>query len=192
MARQQSDLRPCRAVRAKLVGHQHSGGETLFLEQLTHQFHGCSLVAPSLHQQVENLTSSSTARHSRNCRPAIIAAISSRCHSTLAEGVDGEVLERTMARTSTPTVARFVGYIEPTLSEQIFDVAIAEHETHIQPNGVPDDRRRKLVAGKRDRHRHHTRKPRRATVAVTEPQRSSPSILTSVPDHSRNSTRSPL
>ena len=29
----------------------------------------------------------------------------------------------------------------PTLSEQIFDVAIAERETHIEPNGVPDDRR---------------------------------------------------
>jgi hypothetical protein len=27
----------------------------LFLEQLTHEFHGCSLVAPSLHKQVENL-----------------------------------------------------------------------------------------------------------------------------------------
>jgi hypothetical protein len=47
---------------------------------------------------------------------------------------------------------RFVGHIEPTLSEQIFDVAIAERETHIEPNGVPDDRGRKLVAGERDRH----------------------------------------
>src|SRR5277367_2123342 len=56
MARRQSDLRPCRAVRAKLVGHQNIGCEALFLEQLAHQFHGCSLVAPSLHQQVENLT----------------------------------------------------------------------------------------------------------------------------------------
>jgi hypothetical protein len=27
----------------------------LFLEQLAHQFHGCSLLAASLHQQVENL-----------------------------------------------------------------------------------------------------------------------------------------
>ena len=34
----------------------------------------------------------------------------------------------------------------------IFDLAIAERETHIEPNGVPDDRGRKLVAGKRDRH----------------------------------------
>ena len=51
-----------------------------------------------------------------------------------------------------PSPHRFVGHIEPTLSEQIFDVAIAERETHIEPNGVPDDRGRKLVAGKRDRH----------------------------------------
>jgi hypothetical protein len=31
------------------------GGEAPFLEQLAHQFHGCGLVAPSLHQQIENL-----------------------------------------------------------------------------------------------------------------------------------------
>jgi hypothetical protein len=51
-----------------------------------------------------------------------------------------------------PSPHRFVGHIEPTLSEQIFDGAIAERETHIEPNGVPDDRGRKLVAGKRNRH----------------------------------------
>jgi RNA-directed DNA polymerase len=51
-----------------------------------------------------------------------------------------------------PPSHRFVGHIEPTLSEQIFDITIAERETHIEPNGVPDDRGRKLVAGKRDRH----------------------------------------
>jgi hypothetical protein len=42
--------------------------------------------------------------------------------------------------------------IQTARREQIFDVAIAERETHIQPNGVPDDRGRKLMAGKRDRH----------------------------------------
>ena len=31
------------------------GCKTLFLEQLAHQFHGRSLVAPSLHQEIENL-----------------------------------------------------------------------------------------------------------------------------------------
>src|SRR6516165_10446805 len=43
------------AVRAQPVGHQHFGCEALLLKQLAHQFHGCSLVAPSLHQEVENL-----------------------------------------------------------------------------------------------------------------------------------------
>src|SRR6476659_5514086 len=55
MARRQSDRGLCRAVGAKLVAHQHGGCEALFLEQLAHQFHRCSLVAPSLHEQVENL-----------------------------------------------------------------------------------------------------------------------------------------
>ena len=51
-----------------------------------------------------------------------------------------------------PSSHRSVGDIQTALREQIFDVAIAERETHIQPNGVPDDRRRELMAGKRDRH----------------------------------------
>src|ERR1700688_4394332 len=55
VASQQSDCGLCRAVRAKLIGHQHIGREALFLEQLAHQFHRCSFVAPSLHEQVENL-----------------------------------------------------------------------------------------------------------------------------------------
>jgi hypothetical protein len=32
----------------------------------------------------------------------------------------------------------------------MLDVAVTERETHIEPNGVPDDRGRKLVAGKRE------------------------------------------
>jgi hypothetical protein len=51
-----------------------------------------------------------------------------------------------------PSPHRFVGDIQPSLCEQIFDVAIAERKTEIEPSGVPDDRRRKLMARKRDRH----------------------------------------
>src|SRR5580692_11330289 len=69
-----------------------------------------------------------------------------------------------------PPSHRFVGHIDPTLSEQIFDVAITECESDIQPNRVPDDRGRKLVAGKRDRHPPSYPANRDAlTVAVTEP-----------------------
>jgi hypothetical protein len=51
-----------------------------------------------------------------------------------------------------PSPHRFVGDIQSALCKQIFDVAIAERETHIEPNGMPDDRRRKPMASKRDRH----------------------------------------
>jgi hypothetical protein len=64
-----------------------------------------------------------------------------------------------------PSPHRFVGDIQTAHRKQIFDVAIAERETEIEPNGVPDDSGRKLVAGKR-----LLCEPRRATVAVTEPR----------------------
>jgi hypothetical protein len=67
----------------------------------------------------------------------------------LAAGVDGEVLERTVAEPQDPPSHSFVREIQSALSEQVFDVAIAERETQIEPNGVPDNRGRKLVAGKR-------------------------------------------
>jgi hypothetical protein len=47
-----------------------------------------------------------------------------------------------------PITTRSIGDIQTALRQQIFDVAIAEGETNIEPNGVPDDRRRELVAGK--------------------------------------------
>jgi hypothetical protein len=49
-----------------------------------------------------------------------------------------------------PSPHRFVGDIQTALGKQIFDVAIAERETEIEPNGVPDDCG--LTAGKRDGH----------------------------------------
>src|SRR5438270_6035275 len=51
----QSHLGLSRAVRTQPVGHRHIGCEALLLEQLAHQFHGGSLVAPSLYKEVENL-----------------------------------------------------------------------------------------------------------------------------------------
>ena len=66
----------------------------------------------------------------------------------LAVGADGEVLGRTPAQTSKPIAAPFRKDIQTALRKQIFDVAIAERETHIQPNGVPHDRRRELMAAR--------------------------------------------
>jgi hypothetical protein len=47
-----------------------------------------------------------------------------------------------------PLPQRFIGDIQTALRQQIFDVAMAERETEIDPNGLSDDRRRVLMAGK--------------------------------------------
>src|SRR6478609_10997617 len=131
MARRQSDLGPCRAVRAKLVGQENIGCEALFLEQLAHQFHGCSLVAPSLHEQVENLTfvvnrAPQPELPARDPYGHLIEMPSRRWPRASAAKFSGEK----RSELQDPSPHRFVGRIEPTLSESIFDVAIAERETH--------------------------------------------------------------
>jgi pyruvate/2-oxoglutarate dehydrogenase complex dihydrolipoamide acyltransferase (E2) component len=62
-------------------------------------------------------------------------------NARLAAGVDAEVFGRTTARTSIPIVAPFRRRYPDRAPQQIFDIAIAERETHKQPNGVPDDRK---------------------------------------------------
>ena len=57
---------------------------------------------------------------------------------------------RIEARTSSPTPAPFRRRHPGHAQRAICNVAIAERETHIKPDGVPDRRGRQLVAGKRD------------------------------------------
>jgi hypothetical protein len=124
----------------------------LFLEQLAHQFYRCSLIAPSLHKDIENLAFVVN----RAPKPELKAP---GRYGHLIEVPPRDWLRASAAKfwgeqrpeLQYPSSHRFVD-IRTTLRKQIFAVAIAERETHIQPNGVPDDRRRELMAGKRDRH----------------------------------------
>ena len=52
-----------------------------------------------------------------------------------------------------PSSNRFIGDVQPTLGQQIFDIAEADGKAKTQPHGVPDDVRRELVASERDLHR---------------------------------------
>jgi hypothetical protein len=47
-----------------------------------------------------------------------------------------------------PSPDRFIGDIQPALGQQILDIAKAEGEVNVQPNRMPDDVRRGLVASK--------------------------------------------
>ena len=65
-----------------------------------------------------------------------------------------------------PSSDRFIGDVQPAFGQQIFDIAEAEGEAEIQPNRVPDDVRRELVASKRDlRKPSYPRKRRRRPLA---------------------------
>jgi hypothetical protein len=125
----------------------------LFLKQRAHEFHGCSPVAPKLHKEIENLAFVV----SRAPQPELLA----RDHYGHLIQMPSRSWPRASAAKFSgehrpefqyPSPHRFVGDIQSALCEQIFDIAIAGRETEIEPNGVPDDRGRKLVAGKRDRH----------------------------------------
>ena len=149
----QSHCGLCRAVRAKLIGDQNIRRQALFLKQLAHEFHGCSLVAPPLHKEVENLAFVVN----RAPEPELPAPdhyghlieMPSRCWPrTPAAKLSSE----RRPEFQYPSPHRFVGDIQSALREQILDVAITERETHIKPNGVPDNRGRKVVASKGDRH----------------------------------------
>ena len=150
MARRQPDFGFCRAVGAKLVGHQHCGCEALFL---AHEFHRCGFVAPSLHKEIQNLAfvvnrAPEPELLARN-RYGHLIEMPARCWPWASTPkFSGEQRPELQY----PSSDRFVGDIQTTLRKEIFDVPIAERETHIEPNGVSDDRGRKLVAGKRDRH----------------------------------------
>jgi hypothetical protein len=99
-----SPTRLCRAIGAQFIGHDNIGCETLLLEQLAHQFLGCGLVAPSLHEDIENLAfvvdRAPEPAGPQSSRP-------SRCHRAVGRGLDGEVLGQTSARTSLPIAAPF-------------------------------------------------------------------------------------
>src|SRR6476646_4289396 len=55
MASRKPDFRFCSAVGSQLVRDDHVGCVALFLQKLAHEFDGCDLVAPSLHEQVQYL-----------------------------------------------------------------------------------------------------------------------------------------
>jgi hypothetical protein len=91
----------------ELFGMRHMASE-VFLEQLGHQFHRCGFIAASLHEQVENLAfvvnrAPKPELPPRN-RYGHLIEMPTQCWPV---GVDGEVLGRTMYRTSKPIAAPF-------------------------------------------------------------------------------------
>jgi hypothetical protein len=63
-----------------------------------------------------------------------------------------------------PTPHRFIGDVEPAIREQFLHVAVAQLETEIEPDRVPDDLGRKTMAASAERS-HATTLTLRAALA---------------------------
>jgi hypothetical protein len=157
VASRQSDFGLCRALRAQLVRHQHIGCEPCFFTSLRISFTAAALIVRWLHEQVKNLTFVVD----RAPEPELLP----RDH----HGHLIEMPPRRWPRTSTakfsgeqrpelqnPPSHRLVRDIQRALSEQNFDVAIAERETDIEPT-APTGRRRAWLGSSNRRSRHTSR-----------------------------------
>ena len=141
-----------RAVRSQFVGDQPIGNEAFFFRACASvsRLQPCRAVVapgdrePRLHRRPR--------ARARTAGPQSSWPSRRDATAPLAVGVDGEFASEQRPEFQDPSPHCFVGDIQSTLSEQIFDVAITERETNIEPNRVSDDRRGELVAGKRDRH----------------------------------------
>jgi hypothetical protein len=62
----------------------------------------------------------------------------------LVAAVEGS--QRQQGRIQEPPADRFVGQIQTTLGEHLFDIAQAERESSVEPDRVSNDRWREAVA----------------------------------------------
>jgi len=141
-----------RPVAGEFVRNQHARHKRKPLEQLPQEFHGCPRIAPPLDQDVEDVAVlvdgppegvlDAVDRDEDLVQVPLIA----RTRATSAQRV-GIRLAEFLA----PLPDRLVGDDHAPLSQQFFDVAVAEGEAEVQPDRVADDCGREamaLVAGR--------------------------------------------
>src|SRR5271169_2178199 len=89
----------------------------------------------------------STARQTYNCLPLMETNTSSRCHRPSGPKPSSSQLARNdPAELQSPAADRLVRHIDATLGEHVLDVAVAQSEAEIEPDGLLDDDARKAVA----------------------------------------------
>ena len=127
-------------IGAELVGDNHRRHETLLLEQLAHQLQRRSFVAPALNQHVEDfafVVDGAPEIHSLTADPnhhLIEVPLRSGTRAISAQPAREYRLEL-----EDPLPDCFVRDVETTFGEQLLNVAVAQRETEIQPDGVLDD-----------------------------------------------------
>ena len=124
-----------------------SGAKPCFFMSFRISLHGSCLAAPSLYEEIENLAFVIN----RAPKPELLAGYD---HGHLIEmpargwtrASASKFLREQRPKLQDPSSHRLVGDIQPAFRRHIFNAAIAECEPDIEPDGVPDDRGRELMA----------------------------------------------
>ena len=137
------------AVRAQLVSRHLFRREALLAEQLAHEPDSCALVSSALNQDLEDL--------------ALMIDRAPQVHMPAGDPDDHFVEMPAITRSRTapsqspgdrrsefehPTANALVGNVEPALGKQLLNIAIAQAEPEVQPDGMLDDDRREAMPTK--------------------------------------------
>jgi hypothetical protein len=147
MPARKTQVSPRGALGPQLVGHQYGGHKALLPEQLSHQSQSSLLVSPRLHQQIEDFA---LAVHGP---PQPLPGAADRddhlVEMPLAAwqwSTGAQVASERQPELQDPSPDRLVRNIEAAFCQEFLDVAVAEREAQIEPDGVADDVGRESVS----------------------------------------------
>jgi hypothetical protein len=146
MLRAGEHLALCGAVALQLIGDDHAGPVGEALEQLAEELLRRRLITPTLHQDIEHIALFSY------CPPQIV---------TLT--VDGEedlvqvpfgsgpgptapqLIGIGLPELVTPLADRFIHHGDTTVEQQLFDIAITQTESEVEPHSLADNLNREAM-----------------------------------------------
>jgi Tripartite tricarboxylate transporter family receptor len=140
-----------RTVRSKVIGHNLVRNKANFLEQFPHQFQCSPLVPLALHENVEDFALSIDGTPQVD-QPAIdfdeylVKMPSGMRLGPASSKVSGDHGTKVFH----PATHRLIGNDDPALSQQVLDIAKAEAEPGIEPDGLLNDHGGKAVSSVAD------------------------------------------
>jgi hypothetical protein len=140
-----------RTVRSKVIGHNLVRNKANFLEQFPHQFQCSSLVPLALHENVEDFALSIDGTPQ-------VDQLAIDFDEYLVKMPSGMRLGPASSKVSCdhgtevvhPATHRLIGNDDPALSQQVLDVAKAEGEPGIEPDGLLNDHGWEAISGVAD------------------------------------------
>ena len=152
MSSRKANVAEGRAVGSPFIGDDSSRCETMLLQQFTHQLQCRPFVALRLNQDVEHLTV--LVDRSPQIQPATADQDVHFVQMPLwmcPWAPASQTSRDRRAELLYPSPDSFVGDLDPPFSHELLDIAKAQVETDIEPNGALDDRGREVEVPIADR-----------------------------------------